>query len=240
MREPLLLTTSRLSTFAGSSMLTAASSFFFEREDRLYLITSRHVLHDFATGHLPDRIELKVHTDREQLARAAVVSLPLYDGGIALWRQAEDSGGEIDVAVLPLDRQRLPHGALMECFAPEHLTGSLEVVEAGSPVLVPGYPLGFFDTVHHLPVVRVGCVASSFGVRFQGKGFFLTDVRTHRGSSGAPVVQRSAHATSRLPWRLLGVHSSRMDMSDRDLTADESLGLNCAWYADVILALTNK
>jgi hypothetical protein len=39
-------------------------------------------------------------------------------------------------------------------------------------------------------------------------------------------------------WCLLGVHSSRMDMSTRDAALDESLGLNCAWYADVLLALT--
>jgi hypothetical protein len=49
----------------------------------------------------------------------------------------------------------------------------------------------------------------------------------------APTV-----GTSALPWRLLGVHSSRMDMGNRDLVLDESLGLNCAWYADILLTLT--
>lgn len=239
MREPLLLTTARLSTFAGGRALSAASGFFFARGERLFLVTSRHVLHDPATSHLPDRIELTLHVDRELLANTAVVSLPLYGRGTALWRQAQDSGGEIDVAVLPLDRHALPPNALVECFSPENMANTLESVEAGSLVLVPGYPLGFFDTVHHLPVVRVGCVASSFGVRFQGKGFFLTDVRTHRGSSGSPVVQRMDGSGPGLRWRLLGVHSSRMDMNDRDSSADESLGLNCAWYADVIFALTD-
>ena len=188
--EPLLLTTARLSTAAGKRGLSAASGFFFSREERLFLVTSRHVLHDAAASHLPDRIELTLHLDRRLLARQAVVALPLYDHGTAIWRQAKDSGGEIDVAVLPLDRRALPSDAEIECFTPKHIAHTLELVEAGSPVLVPGYPLGFFDTVHHLPVVRAGCVASSFGVRFQGKGFFLTDVRTHRGSSGSPVVQR--------------------------------------------------
>jgi hypothetical protein len=31
-------------------------------------------------------------------------------------------------------------------------------------------PLGFFDTRHHLPVVRHAIIASSFGIRFQGEG----------------------------------------------------------------------
>ena len=42
-----------------------------------------------------------------------------------------------------------------------------------------------------------------------------------------------------LPWKLLGVHSSSMDMGGRDQDLDESLGLNCAWYADILLTLTN-
>ena len=41
-----------------------------------------------------------------------------------------------------------------------------------------------------------------------------------------------------LPWQLLGVHSARMDMGNRDRVQDESLGLNCAWYADILLTLT--
>ncbi|MCK7502387.1 MAG: hypothetical protein MZW92_80370 [Comamonadaceae bacterium] len=41
-----------------------------------------------------------------------------------------------------------------------------------------------------MPVVRHAVIASSFGLRFQGEGYFLTDARTHRGTSGAPVVMR--------------------------------------------------
>ena len=84
-------------------------------------------------------------------------------------------------------------------------------------------------------------IASPFGIRFQGQGLFLTDARTHRGTSGAAVVMRdpTPGADARvLPWKLLGVHSPRMDMGDRDLVLDESLGLNCTWYADILLALT--
>jgi len=85
-------------------------------------------------------------------------------------------------------------------------------------------------------------IASAWGMRFQGLGYFLTDARTHRGSSGAPVVMSApgsgALAADALPWKLLGVHSSRLDMLGRDAIQDESLGLNCAWYADVLMTLT--
>jgi hypothetical protein len=90
-------------------------------------------------------------------------------------------------------------------------------------------------------VVRQAVIASSFGLRFQGQGFFLTDARTHRGTSGAPVVlrDRTVHGDADLPWKLLGVHSARMDMKTRDLVEDETLGLNCAWYADILMTLTD-
>jgi hypothetical protein len=43
-----------------------------------------------------------------------------------------------------------------------------------------------------------------------------------------------------LPWKLLGVHSARLDMRSRDQQQDESLGLNCAWYASILLTLTDS
>jgi len=34
------------------------------------------------------------------------------------------------------------------------------------------------------------------------------------------------------------VHSSRLDVLNRDASQDESLDLNCAWYADILMTLT--
>jgi len=236
--EPLLLTAARIGTFEHQRALTNASGFFFQRDERLFLVTSRHVLFDEAIDHLPDRIEITMHTDTVNLTRTLTLSILLYKDGKAEWRQGEDSGGEIDVAVLEIDRKVLPPNAVFSCFGPANLQPELAAIAVGETVLLPGFPLGFYDTVHHLPVVRHAIIASSFGVRFQGQGFFLTDARMHRGSSGSPVVMRDPSAGAAMPWRLLGVHSARMDMGTRDVEQDESLGLNCAWYADVLMALT--
>lgn len=135
----------------------------------------------------------------------------------------------------------LPVTAVLRAFTPAHLTASAEKIEIGTPLLIVGFPLGFHDTLHHLPVVRQAVIASSFGLRLQGQGYFLTDARTHRGTSGAPVVMRAAEADERLgdlPWKLLGVHSARLDMRSRDVQLDESIGLNCACYADILMTLT--
>lgn len=238
MTESVLLTTARVSTFEGDKLLTGATGFFFERDDRLFLVTSRHVFIDTPTKHFPNRIEVELHTDAVNLTGVWSLSLWLYAEGKSLWRQGSDSGGEIDVAAIEIPRSALPSPVAFHSFTPAHLQASLDEVEVGSALLVVGFPLGFHDAVHHLPVVRHAVISSAFGVRFQGQGFFLTDARTHRGTSGAAVVMRDPGGDPKLPWRLLGVHSSRMDMNSRDLKLDESLGLNCAWYADILMTLT--
>jgi len=235
--EPLLLTAARVSTFDGTRPLTGASGFFFEREGRLFLVTGRHVVIDEPSKHFPNRIEIELHTDASNLTRSIGLSVLLYLDGKSVWRQGKDAGGEIDVAVIELDRTALPQSVVLRCFTPAHLQRSLQEVEVGASLLIVGFPLGFHDALHHLPVVRQAVIASAFGVRFQGLGYFLTDARTHRGTSGAPVVMPSP-STNGLPWKLLGVHSARMDMASRDLQLDETLGLNCAWYADILLTLT--
>jgi Trypsin-like peptidase domain len=237
MIEPLLLTTTRVSTFNGQQPLTGASGFFFENEGRLFLVTSRHVLIDTPSQHFPNRIEIELHTDAANLTRSTGFSVWLYREGKSIWRQGKDAGGEIDVAVIELERAALPQPVVLQCFTPTHLQRSLQEVEVGTSLLIAGFPLGFHDALHHLPVVRQASIASSFGLRFQGAGYFLTDARTHRGTSGAPVVMRSPATDAKLPWKLLGVHSARMDVGGRDAQLDETLGLNCAWYADILLTL---
>ena len=241
MIEAILLTAPRISTLERRRQLTNASGFFFERDDRLFLVTSRHVIIDEPSGHFPDRVEIELHTDPDNLAESTGFSIPLYRDGTSLWRQGLDTAGEIDVAVIEIERAALPGRTVYRAFTPQHLHNPLDQVEVGTTLLVVGFPLGFHDTLHHMPVVRHAVVASSFGLRFQGMGYFLTDARTHRGTSGAPVVMRAFAPNSTLgdlPWVLLGVHSARLDVGTRDLELDEALGLNCAWYADILLTLT--
>jgi S1-C subfamily serine protease len=243
MIESILLTAARVVTFEQQRSLTNASGFFFERDDRLFLVTSRHVVSDEPSKHFPDRIEIELHIDADNMARSTGFSIPLYRDGKSIWRQGLDAAGEIDVAVIEIERAALPETTVYRAFTPAHLLGGSDQVEVGTALLVVGFPLGFHDSLHHMPVARQAAIASSFGLRFQGQGYFLTDARTHRGTSGAPVVMRASDrdtAHGDLPWMLLGVHSSRLDVGTRDLKLDEALGLNCAWYADILITLTER
>lgn len=243
MVDPLLLTTVRIVTLSTARTLTNATGFFYRRDERLFLVTSRHVVVDEASDHHPDQLRIELHTDADSLAQTVGFTIPLYRAGKSIWRQGRDAAGAIDVAVIEIDRSAVDDGIVYAAFTPSHLYRPATKIEIGAPLLVVGYPLGFHDTLYHMPVVRQAIVASPFGLRFQGEGFFLTDARTHRGSSGAPVVMRLAEpsaAQAELPWMLLGIHSARFDSLTRDTEVDEALGLNCAWYADMLNTLTKK
>ena len=241
MIEPVLLTAARVSTFAQQRPLTSASGFFFARDARLFLVTSRHVVVDEGSHHFPDRLQIELHTDPDNLAESTGFGIPLYRDRKSVWYEGTDRAGGIDVAVIELDQTALPASTVYRAFTPAHLPPADLQPRIGTALLVVGFPLGFHDTLHHLPVARHAVIASSFGLRFQGMGYFLTDARTHRGTSGAPVLMydptpRSADVD--LPWTLLGVHSARIDIGTRDLQLDEALGLNCAWYTDILMTLT--
>jgi hypothetical protein len=88
MIEPLLLVTTRVTTFDGKRLLTGASGFFFERERRLFLVTGRHVVIDEPSKHFPNRIEIDLHIDVKNLARSMKLSVMLYLDGKSVWRHA--------------------------------------------------------------------------------------------------------------------------------------------------------
>lgn len=240
MIESVLLTAVRISTYSGQIRLTNASGFFFERGGRLFLVSSRHVFIDEPSGHLPNLVSIELHTDPDNLAESTEYLIPLYRDGLSLWRQAEDTSGEVDVAVIEIDRGAFPEEAVFRAFTPEHLHQGVDEVPVGTSMLIVGFPLGFHDTLHRLPVVRHAINASTLKFRFAGMGYFLTDARTHRGISGACVVMRSDAQQGDLPWKLLGIHSARLDLGTRDMELDEALGLNCTWFADVLMPLTEN
>ncbi|MFD0893421.1 trypsin-like peptidase domain-containing protein [Luteolibacter ambystomatis] len=241
MVESLLLAVTRVTTATSLGPLTNATGFFYEVRGRLFLVTNRHVVVDETSGHSPEHLEIELHIDPANVAAVTGYIIPLYLEGVPQWRETVDTVGIVDVVAIELERDKLPKQLLYQAFTPASLVKNLDQIEIGTAAMVAGFPLGFHDTFHHLPIARRAMIASSFGIRFQGNGYFLTDARMHRGTSGAPVVLRKPGRVSgrkSLPWWLLGIHASRLDVINRDLNEDERLNLNCAWYADVLPVLT--
>lgn len=135
--DPILLTAARVLTFDGQRPLTNASGFFFERDRQLFLVTSRHVLWDEPSKHYPDRIEIELHVDSKNMAKSTGFSMPLYQHGKSVWRQGRDEAGDIDIALIQIDRGALPAEIAYRAFTPQHLAGS-KPVEVGTSLLVVG------------------------------------------------------------------------------------------------------
>ncbi len=232
-----ILKVAKIHSFANGQPLTNATGFFFLHDDYLYLITSRHVVFNKTTDHRPDRLQVALHSDASDLRRRAELSIPLYVDGVPQWNQPSQYQDADVVAVSINDPQALARHHVF-AFCCNDIWTRDEEMPLGQHVLILGFPLGFHDTLHNLPIVRSATIASSFAHPFKGEPYFLTDARLHRGMSGSPVIlklpDRKEGGEQTARWRLLGIHSSALDVSDRDPVQDERLALNTAWYAALI------
>jgi hypothetical protein len=237
--EELFIRAVRVETWIGDCRCTNASGFFYLDEGMLYLITNRHVVVNEPTGHQPDSLRLLLHTDAKDLTANETVSIPLYDNGVPQWKEHPIHGDAVDIVAVLISDPTMLSVYYLDAFRPIDVLTEQQTLPPGQPVLIVGFPLGFNDTFHNLPIIRQAVVATDFGHPFKGEPYFLTDARMHRGTSGAPVVARIKCATDvagqfEERWCLLGIHSAALDVSDRDPLQDDRLGLNCTWYARLI------
>jgi hypothetical protein len=235
-----LLRVAKVRTFARGKPTTNATGFFYLQEEFLYLITARHVVHDEATGHHPDHLHVSLHCVADDMSRSEDLIIPLYVDATQQWFECQDGSAVADVVAVSINDPDVLRSRFVTVFRQSDIMQADEKIPLGQDALILGFPLGFSDTLNNLPIVRRATIASSFAHPFKGSPYFLTDARLHRGMSGSPVITRSARPSQQIfgqtefEWRLLGVHSSALDVSDRDAMHDERLALNMTWYASLI------
>jgi hypothetical protein len=193
--------------------LTNATGFFFERDERLYLVTCGHVMLDELSQHFPDRIEIEFHTNAGNLAESTAFSIPLYQDGKSVWLQGEDSGGGVDGAVIEVQRSALPSQSVYCAFTKNHLLSPPAAV--GSSLLVIGFPLGFSTRSSHLVARRRGRLA--VGSALSGWGILSYGCAHALGIDGArsSCAVRSPPKNKAISWVLLGCIGP-FDMRSRD------------------------
>jgi S1-C subfamily serine protease len=245
----LVLTVAPVRCFKEGRPKTRASGFFYTHVDKLYFITNRHVIVEEEENYFPDEIELRLHTDFSDTRQNEWFSIRLYDHlGKPLWLEHPVGGKEVDVVAVPLDSEPFKSRFLVKAFSTgSHIPRDVEI-SIGEDVIVIGYPLGYYDTLHNLPIVRNAIMASVYPVPFEGRPILLIDSRLHSGTSGSPVLTKPAQVISRQegdayvltvpPGQavtfLVGVHSATIVPLDRDPERDEPLGLNVVWFASLI------
>ncbi len=245
----IVVTVARLRCQKNDSPAGSGSGFFYEHGHGLFLITNRHVLIDEDDDHFPDELVLRLHTTPKDIRQNADISLPLYRGKTPRWKE-HPAGADVDVVALPLDKASIAGRFFVRAFGTtNHIPADVDIA-IGEDVQVIGYPLGFHDDLHNLPLVRNATIASVYPVPFRGHPFVLIDARLHSGTSGSPVLTKPTNilrktdgSTAMLSGSvtyLLGVHSASLDIIGRDPDRDEPLGLNVAWFAALIPEILNQ
>jgi hypothetical protein len=229
-----------LHPFAGDKALGSGTGFFFEPAfERIFLITNRHMVIDESNEFFPDHLWLKLHTDPDDLKDWEQFSVPLYsDHDRADERAWLELDPRIDVVALELKPEELKRFVLHK-FRMIDLISPDIVVGVGDPLLVIGYPEGFSDSLHNLPVFRQASVASVYPVPFEGNPFFLIDSELHPGTSGSAVITQpsiwvvkkdEAEHFDEPQYRLIGIHSASYT----------NLKLNVVWFADLLVEICRK
>jgi hypothetical protein len=185
--DPIFLTTSILKRFTGTSALGTATGFFFIKDEKVYLVTNKHVIYgNFFSGEDAkpeiDKLMVTLHTDSKDLRKNESVEVKLLGGKKTLWLEHENKN--IDLVCIPVDLDRTKYHFVTiadDVIDTENLKIGFE------KVFIMGYPFGWFDSLHNLPVTRIGHLSSPFGVPFNGEPLLLADVETHMGMSGSPV-----------------------------------------------------
>jgi len=229
---------------ATPSRLSNATGLFFSHSGRTYLVTSRHVLIDEEERYYPDSIEIRVHTDAQDISKNREVELPLYESGKPLWLEHPTRGSAVDLVVLSVE-ETLPKDARINYWTAKDFLPIDKRLPVGAHLSVIGYPLGFYDIENNLPMVRQAGLASIYQSDFRGNPFFLIDASLHEGTSGSPVITTTPRTIMDdkfsiiMGWGppfLLGVNSG--EFPDSKLTS--FLGLHKVWYPYLITDIIDR
>ena len=199
-QEHLSLITTPIFLLKSDERISQGTGFFYSfftpaGEEIIFLVTNYHVL----TGNAPsegkapkgDQIAFYLHADSQNPENIVSMDLPLFTNkGEEVWIKSEKYP-EADVAVIPFSafRFKAPKGITsltISTISEKWINDDIKIRPASTITLI-GYPYGFFDKSHWLPIWKTGNVASEPYFDFEGQPMFVADVSAFPGMSGSPV-----------------------------------------------------
>ena len=127
------------------------------------------------------------------------IDIPHAGYGVGFVGHPED---DVDLAAFNVSGTH--HKAYWRTIGPEALADFEDpALAAGTQVWFVGYPEGYYDKKHNLPLMRSGIIASQPRVDFDGKPGFIVDGQCLPGSSGSPVFAPLGNVA-----KLVGILSS--------------------------------
>ena len=174
--------------FFNDTNLAIGTSFFYEIDNNLYLISNWH---NFAgrnpmtgkpqssTAGVPNKIKCRLILDKEFLEWSDYTFDLCDKDGIPRWFQHPREGRIIDVAALKVE---LP-SKFKKLEINQYKFTDMRV-EIAQDVFILGFPIGIAGR-KELPVWKRGSIASEPGGNYPR---ILIDTATRKGMSGAPVI----------------------------------------------------
>lgn len=249
----------------GDSSIGTATGFFFKLDDRVFLITNKHVVTYSGPEKSPNLV-LILHTDPKNPSQTATVRIPLYHQSFRRWFQYDDA--DIDVVAIPIESDIISKVYLVPFSEADFPPKGMEF-SVGEDLLAVGFPRGFHDQKNIIPVVRFCTIATPVAVPFEGAPVMLIDGNFHPGMSGSPVVTKPSSSykitggvafTASPQAFLVGIHSFSVHkkvgeakepvygIQDgqviikelRTVDVTENLGLHSCWFNSVISNLVKQ
>jgi S1-C subfamily serine protease len=242
----IVATVSLLLQLKAATTVGSATGFFYERNDALFLVTNQHVVRDAAHNIIPDTLRLKLHVDPNDITKNGDFDIVLYNGNQQLWK-IHPANNDADIALIKLDKAAIVGKFFIKARSSKAFLPEQYSLHPGEDIFIMGYPLGFHDLKHNLPIFRNAMVASTYGVPFQGLPLFLTDANLHPGTSGSPVITKpkttwvddkgNTSIVTGITYYLVGVHSGTLGVTPAG-KPEIPLGLGAAWNAELIEEIT--
>jgi V8-like Glu-specific endopeptidase len=217
--------------------LKKASGFFYcNLKNKQFLITNRHVIINEDEKHFPNILRIRIHTDRSDLRQNEYYDIHLYTKSKKNWIEPSSPA---DVIAIPVESVQLPRTSFITYFNKVNLLPSNIQLHVGEDLFVMGYPLGVYDDIYNLPIVRNGLIASAYSVPYSNEAYFLVDSYLEEGASGSPVMTKfkSAWKTKDgteppkgFSFYLLGIISSTFRVPEGQIP----IGLNASYFAEII------
>ena len=240
----LLLISVLILMIQGGQPVGSASGFFYLKNEKIFLVTNRHVVIDEKQGLQPTSLRLRLHQDPTDLTKNIDRDVPLYSVGKPRWHvHPKYSTLGIDVAVVELDQREFSSGVYVKALSSGNFLPDKFVINPGEDLMVIGYPRGLSDSVHNLPIVRNALVSSAYGIEFENAPLFIIDANLHQGMSGSPVLTKPKNIwpdrdgnTNMMvgsPTYFLGIFSATLS-KNTSANQQEPLGLGAVWYGRLV------
>jgi len=248
--DSIYLSTTLVHRFSGNDSKGTATGFFFQsKQGSIYLVTNKHVIYgdnfpDENAAPEIDKIKLILHINKNNLSQNEEVTIGLFKKNVKLWK--EHPRKDIDIVCIPLNLDR---NKFIFAVVDASLLDTSNIKIGIEKIFVMGYPYGWYDSLHNLPITRIGHLSSPFGVPFHGNPFMLGDVETHPGMSGSPVFMhlvdyitvdngKSTRHMGQSKIILLGVYSGQPKWEYKNQKTGELIkiphSLSVIWFGDLI------